>query len=167
MVSRPRTQIDRRSPFPLSLGLCLGALRVLGGDISVRVSQCDQLPQPAIRHHDVIIEHDQVLAARGPQSLVDRGREPSTCGIGDDGDRPGRGNPHALQVRGRLIGRAIVDDDQLPRLPGVSPERGDARPYKFKMPIRWNRRARRKRRIRKLLSLLLLQYMADRAMAAA
>jgi hypothetical protein len=35
------------------------------------------------------------------------------------------------------------------------------------MPIRWNRRARRKRRIRKLLSLLPLQYVAARATAAA
>jgi hypothetical protein len=112
--TRPRTQIDRRSPFPLSHCLCLGVLCVLRGEISLCVGQCDQLPQPAIGHHDVVIEHDQVLAARGPQSLVDCGREHSTCGIGDFGDRHGRGVLLARQVRGRLIGRTIVDDDQLP-----------------------------------------------------
>jgi hypothetical protein len=53
VVSRPRTQIDRRSPFPLSLGLCLGVLR---GEISLCDGQCDQLPQPAIGHRDVVIE---------------------------------------------------------------------------------------------------------------
>jgi hypothetical protein len=62
---------------------------------------------------------------RGPHSLVDRRREPSTCGIGDDGDRHGRSLLHARQVRGRLIGQT-VDDDKLPRLPRVSPESGDA-----------------------------------------
>jgi hypothetical protein len=113
-VSRPRTQIDRRSPCPLSLCLCLGVLCVLRGEISLCVGQCDQLPQPAIGHHDVVIEHDKVLVARGPQSLVDRGREHSTCGIGDFGDRHGRGVLRARQVRGRLMGRIIVDDDQLP-----------------------------------------------------
>jgi hypothetical protein len=97
-----------------SLCFCLGVLCVLRGEICLCVGQCDQLPQPAIGHHDVVIEHDQVLAARGPQSLVDRGREHSTCGIGDFGDRHGRGVLLARQVRGRLIGRTIVDDDQLP-----------------------------------------------------
>jgi PIN domain nuclease of toxin-antitoxin system len=33
---------------------------------------------------------------------------------------------HARQVRGRLIGQTVVDDDKLPRLPRVSPESGDA-----------------------------------------
>jgi hypothetical protein len=51
---------------------------------------------------------------RGPHSLVDRGREPSTCGIGDDGARHGRSLLHARQVRGRLIGQTVVDEDKLP-----------------------------------------------------
>ena len=51
---------------------------------------------------------------------------PRFSGVGDDRDRHGRGVPHAGEVGGGLVGRAVIDDDQLPRGPGVAEEGLDA-----------------------------------------
>jgi hypothetical protein len=129
-VSRPRARIDRRShvrPF-----LCF-RLTVLCGDILRGVCQSDQLPQPAIGHHHIIIQHHQVFAARRLQPLVDRGREPQVFGIGDDRDRHGRTIRHTLHVNVYMIRLPVIDDDQFPRRPGKALESGDTLPGKFKL----------------------------------
>ena len=39
------------------------------------IGQCNELIQPAISHHRIVIEQHQVLAPRRLQSLIDRRRE--------------------------------------------------------------------------------------------
>jgi hypothetical protein len=79
-VSRPRTRIDRRSPFP--------------GDIlfspRLGIGQCNHLIKPAISHDNVIIQQHQVFPARKLQPLVDRRRESQVCGIRNHSNRHSR-----------------------------------------------------------------------------
>jgi hypothetical protein len=110
-------------------------------NILLGVCQFNQLPQPAVGDDDIVIQHHQVFAAGGLQSLVDRGREPQVFGIGDDRDRHGRTIRHTRQLNVRMIGRPVIDDDQFPRRPGMAFERGDALPGKFNLiPARYDDR---------------------------
>ena len=96
------------------------------------LAKCNQLIQPAIGHHDIIIQQHQVFPASKLQPLIDRGRKTQVCGIGNHGDRHGRQVPRP-PGKGPSIVRPVVDDDQLPRRPGVDLERGDALLGKLKL----------------------------------
>ena len=73
-----------------------------------------KLLEPTIGHDDVVIEQHEVLAPRLMQPLVDRGRETTIDRIGDHGHRHGRGILQSGQIIGGAVGRAVVDDDELP-----------------------------------------------------
>ncbi len=73
--------------------------------------QGDELIEPEIGDDRVVIEEDEVFAAGVLQALVDRRGEPDILGVGDHRDRHARGVLHAGQVGGRIVGRAIIDDD--------------------------------------------------------
>ena len=88
--------------------------------------QRDELIEPAVGDDRVIVEQDEVFPARGLQALIDRAGEPQVPRIGDDRDRHGGGIADPGQVGGRVVGRAVVDDDQLPVGPGVAEERPQA-----------------------------------------
>jgi hypothetical protein len=126
-ASRPRTRIDRRSPFP--------------GDIlfppRLGIGQSNHLIQPGISHDDVIVQKHQVFTARKLQPLVDRRRKSKVLGIRNHGDRHSRQVSRAGQVKSGPIGRPVVDGDQLPGRPGVFLEGGKALLGKFKLvPVR-------------------------------
>ena len=89
--------------------------------------QRDKLIEPAIADHRVVVEQNQLLAARRLQALVDRPREPDVLDVADDRDRHAGSIANAGQIGGRVVGRAVVDDDQLPGRPGAPEQRRDAK----------------------------------------
>jgi hypothetical protein len=107
--------------------LCGGSLR-LGGEIDRRPSQSDELVEPGFGDDRVVIEQDQIFPAGGLQALVDRRGKSDILGVGDHSDRYARGVLHAGQVGGRLVGRPVIDDDQLPGGAGESEEGLEAEP---------------------------------------
>ena len=102
------------------------------------VRQCRKLIEPSVGDDDVIVEQYQVLAARVLQALVDGRGETAICGVGDDGDRNGRGVLNAGQVISGAVGRSVVDDDQLPVGAGLAEECRDALPRKLELVPAWD-----------------------------
>ena len=97
------------------------------------VRQCRELIEPSVGDDDVIVEQNEVLAACVLQALVDGRGETAICGVGDDGDRHGRGVLNAGQVISGAVGRSVVDDDQLPVGAGLPEECRDAFPGKLEL----------------------------------
>ena len=80
-----------------------------------------------------LIQQHLVFAACRLEPLIDRCRKPAICGIRNDRHRHTGHAAHASQILGRPIGRAIIDDDQLPRPPRMALERGEALPGELKL----------------------------------
>ena len=86
------------------------------------LGQGDELIEPELGDDRVVIEQDEVFPAGILQALVDRRGESDIPGVGDHGDRYACGVLDAGQVGGGVVGRAVIDDDQLPGGPGESEE---------------------------------------------
>ena len=67
-----------------------------------------------------------MIGPRLEEPLVAGGREADILAVTNQGDRKRRDVDHGLEVEARLVGRAIVDDDQFPGRVGVPGERLDA-----------------------------------------
>jgi hypothetical protein len=103
------------------------------GTTHLHIHQRHHLFQPCICHHDVVVKQHQIFAACHLQALVDRRRKPAIGRIADHGHRHVRCILYAAEISTGSIRRPIIDDDQLPRRPGVLPQRADALPGEFKL----------------------------------
>jgi hypothetical protein len=68
-----------------------------------------------------------VFSGRLLQTPVDRPGKSELARVGDNRDRHARGVPDAGLVSGRVVGRPVVDDDQLSGRPCVPEQRLDAK----------------------------------------
>ncbi len=97
------------------------------------VRQCRKLIEPSVGDDDVIVEKNEVFTARVLKTLVDGRGETAIGGVGDDGDRNGRGVLNAGKVFSGAVGRSVVDNDQLPVGPGLPEKRRDALPGELEL----------------------------------
>jgi hypothetical protein len=65
----------------------------------------DQPLEPVRRHHDVVVDEDDVVAARALQRLVARARRAEIVGVRDERDVALLGEP-----LGAAVARAVVDE---------------------------------------------------------
>jgi len=99
----------------------------------LRACERQQLVQPAGGYYDVVIQRNQEFAPSLPQSLVDRCWEPNVGRVRDDCDRYRRRVLHAREVVAGSIGRAVVNDDQLPTGASAAHQGGNALSGEFKL----------------------------------
>jgi hypothetical protein len=108
MISKPSRSLIRR--------LIVARLNWTWGRRGRRdTRERDHLLEPVVRHHNVVIEQHQLFAVRLTQPLIDRGRKTAINLISDVGDWDRRGILEAGQIIARAIGRAVIDNDELPR----------------------------------------------------
>ncbi len=89
--------------------------------------------QPPLGNNHIVIEQNQILSPCLPQPLVDRGRKAHVPSISNNPDRHGRHILNARQVIPGAIGRAVIDDNKLPRLPRMAAKRSETMPGKLKL----------------------------------
>jgi len=91
--------------------------RAGGHQANRRVAQLsDQAFQPAFRHDRVVVENDDDVAARDPDSIVDALRETLCLAVMQKLDFGVNGR-NSRQIRRRVVSRAVVDHHNL-RRPG-------------------------------------------------
>src|SRR6059058_5953687 len=73
-------------------------------------------------HHHVAVDEDEVIAARIPEAYVACPGLPAIFAL----RQPQPGGGQVRQLRPGVIGRGVVDDDDLVRLTALAPERGEA-----------------------------------------
>jgi len=96
--------------------------------------QADELVEPAVGHHRVVVEEDQVLPLGPVNGLLDGVRNAEIGGGADDlHPRPcGRGYPG--EVLHRAVEGADVDEDQFERLPAMAQQAGHTELGVFQLP---------------------------------
>ena len=79
----PRHHPDtRRGPFSIPSSLFpFRDFRVFRGHIRIHLRQGDELIQPPVGYHEVVVQEDQVLYPRDLQALVDRGGKAVILGL--------------------------------------------------------------------------------------
>jgi hypothetical protein len=97
------------------------------------IDKRDEMVQPRIRHHHIVIQQYPLLAPRHAQASIDRAWKPAIDRVSNDSDRYGRSILDADQLLPGPVGRAIIHEDQLPRRPGISEECPQAMPGEFEL----------------------------------
>src|SRR5271157_1865862 len=125
-----RHRPDRANSYPICIpasSFPFRIFRVFRGYIRIHLRQSDELIQPPVGRHDVVIQQDQVVSLRDLQALVDRGRKAEVLYVAHDRHLRRGDIMDPDEIDPRPIRRAIIDDDQLPRRSGVPHQSGEAK----------------------------------------